>query len=94
MSKDHVYSWRLRGNLKEALGEAAREERVSVADLLDRIASDWLTRRFSTGDEAGTQRRLHDAAAPHVGSIRGGDPDRAQEARERVRSRLARKHAG
>ncbi len=32
MSKDHVYSWRLRGDLKAALGEAARDEKVSVAD--------------------------------------------------------------
>ncbi|MCY4120046.1 MAG: hypothetical protein OXG72_03900, partial [Acidobacteria bacterium] len=94
MSKDHVYSWRLRGDLKEALGEAARDEKVSVADLLERIASDWLARRSSMEDEGEIQRRLHGAAAPCVGSVNGGDPNRAQEARERVRSTLARKHAG
>ena len=45
-------------------------------------------------DEGEIQRRLHDAAAPCVGSVSGGDPNRAQEARERVRATLARKHAG
>ena len=39
------------GDLKEALGEAARDEKVSVADLLERIAGDWLARRSSTRDE-------------------------------------------
>ena len=82
--------------MKEALEESARAENTSVAGLLDRIVGDWLARGSSSGDDSddkAVQRRLHEAAAPSIGSIRGDDPNRAQEAGRRVRAGLVRKHA-
>ena len=93
MSKDRTYSWRLSASLKEALKDAARVENTSVARLLDRIAGEWLARGSSRGDDEAVQRRLHEAAAPFIGSVRGGDPNRAQEASRRVRAKLVGKHA-
>ena len=93
MIKDRIYSWRLSRSLKEALEDAARVENTSVACLLDRIAGEWLARGSAGGDDEAIQRRLHEAAAPFIGSIRGGDPNRAQEAGRRVRAGLVRKHA-
>ena len=95
MPKTEVYSWRLAPALKAALEEAARDERVSVAALLDRIARHWLAERTATaGHAAAEQARLRAAALRFVGVLRGGDPRRAQEARRRVRQRLAKRHAG
>lgn len=79
--------------MKEAPEEAARAENTSVAGLLDRIVGDWLARGSSDGDDKAVQRRLHEAAAPFIGSIRGGDPNRAQEAGRHVRAGLVREHS-
>ena len=90
MSKTAVYSWRLSPELKLALAEAARRNRESIADLLERIAREWLTRSASPEDEE-AQRRLHAEAARYLGTIEGGDVDRATNARESIRVRLARR---
>lgn len=63
------------------------------ASLLEKIAGDWLARGSSGGDDEAVQRRLHEAAAPFIGNIRGSDPNRAQEASRRVRAELVGKHA-
>ncbi len=91
MSKTAVYSWRLSPELKIALAEAARKNRQSIADLLERIAEEWLARASSPEDEK-AQRRLHAEAARYFGTIDGGDPERATSARQRVRARLGRRH--
>ena len=64
-----------------------------VAGLLKRIAGAWLARRSSGSDDEAVQRHLHEAAAPFIGSIRGGDPNRAQEAGRRVRAELVRERS-
>lgn len=87
MAKTAVYSWRLTPDLKLALEEAARTEGKSVAQVLERIARDWLARTSPDGDDE-EQRRLHAAAARHLGSIAGGDPGRSAGVRETVRARL------
>ena len=91
--KTEVYSWRLSPDLKDALEQAARRERVSVSRLLERIAREWLKARASAAenDEA-EQERLRAVAMQFAGTIRGGDPDRAAEAGQRVRESLARKY--
>jgi len=95
MNRSEVYSWRLSPALKGALEEASRREQKSVARLLEELAEDWLTRRSQPGDEAGEQERLRARALRFVGALRGGDPQRAERAREKVRARLAkRRHAG
>lgn len=44
-------------------------------------------------DDAAEQRRLQAQVAPLIGSIRGNDPNRAEEASQRVRDIIAEKHA-
>jgi hypothetical protein len=91
--KSEVYSWRLSPDLKSDLEEAARRERVSVAQLLERITRAWLkTRASAAEDDAAEQERLRAIAMQFVGTIRGGDPDRAAEVSKRVRELLARKY--
>lgn len=92
--KSEVYSWRLAPDLKDALEDAARRERVSVSRLLEQIAREWLKASAQTAaeDEEAEQARLRAVAMQFAGTIRGGDPDRAAEAGKRVRERLARKH--
>lgn len=94
MAKTDVYSWRVRPSTKEGLEQAARERGASVAAVLDEIVEDWLARRPAQGGEDEEQRRLHRAASRFVGMIEGGEPDRAERARELVRERLRRRHGG
>lgn len=94
MGKTEVYSWRLSPRLKADLEEAARGEQKSVAELLDRIAREWLEGFELRGeDDNERQRRMRETASRSVGAIQGGDPDRAASASAEVRSRLARRHA-
>ncbi len=93
MSKSEVYSWRLSATLKSALEQAARAEKISVAQLLERVVQEWLQQEFSAGEDDEVQRRLHEAAAKTIGTIRGGDPHRAEQARERIHAKLREQHA-
>ena len=91
--RSEVYSWRLSRELKEDLEHAARREGVSLSRLLERIARDWLqSRAAAAADDEAEQERIRARAMRFVGSIQGGDPDRAAKARERVREVLARKY--
>jgi hypothetical protein len=91
--KSEVYSWRLSRDLKDDLEEAAHREGVSLARLLERIARDWLKARASAAeDDVAEQERIRAHAMRFVGSIQGGDPDRAAKDRERVREVLAREY--
>ena len=90
--KSEVYSWRLSPDLKADLEHVARQERVSVSRLLERIAREWLKARPSAADDEAEQERLRAIAMRYVGTIQGGDPDRAAEAGKRVRELLARKY--
>lgn len=88
MKKSEVYSWRVNPDMKAALEDAARSEGISVAKLLDRIVSRWLSENASDHVGEESQRRLRAAAAACFGAVRGGDPLRSQKARDRVRARL------
>ncbi|HET9362631.1 MAG TPA: hypothetical protein VFO58_22930 [Vicinamibacterales bacterium] len=89
MAKDDVYSWRISRARKAALEHVAREERVSVAELLDRVTGEWIISRSApAGSEDAEQARLRAAASRFIGAIRGGDPDRAAQARQRLRTIL------
>ena len=93
MSKSEVYSWRVSPELKSALEEAARAERTTVSKLLDSIVTAWLEHADSNGDQEAIQRRLHRAATRTLGKIHGGDPRRAERARDLVRKRLTKRDA-
>jgi hypothetical protein len=92
--KSEVYSWRLPRDLKHDLEEAARRERVSVAQLLERIAREWMKARApaAEGDEA-EQERIRASAMRFIGTLRRGDPDLSEKVSERMRERLLRAHA-
>ena len=90
MAKTDVYSWRLSPDLKAELEEAARETSRNLATLLEEIAEDWLAHhRARAGTEDDEQRSVRAAAMKTVGAIHGGDPHRAESARETLRARLA-----
>jgi len=93
MSKTEVYSWRLESHLKEALERAARAEQRSIASLLHEIVSEWLRDAGSSEDDETAQTRLREEASLYLGSIQGGDPERATRASGRVKSILRQKHA-
>jgi hypothetical protein len=91
--KSEVYSWRLSPDLKWALEDAARRERISVSRLLERIVREWLkTCAPAAENDEAEQARLRAVAMQFAGTIRGGDPDRAAEAGKRVRELLARRY--
>ena len=91
--KTEVYSWRVSPTRKADLESEARREGTSVAELLEKITSDWLEqRRTSRNGEEAEQAALRQRVLATVGTIRGGDPTLASRAREVVRERIARKH--
>jgi hypothetical protein len=95
MSKSQVYSWRCEPEVLGALEEESRREGASVAELLDRIAGQWLSRRRAArAHEDEEQARLHAAARAAIGAISGGDPRRSERARETLRKRLRERREG
>ena len=94
MAKDEVYSWRVTREMKAPLEDAARRERASVSSLLERIVRSWLdAARRGGSQDAAEQRRLHRAAARLIGTLHGGNARRAEQVRQTVRGRLARRRA-
>ena len=73
-----AYSWRLSRELKSDLERAARARKVRVSALLEMGMRKWLAKNADdvASDEA--QKRLHAAAAPFLGAIRGGKRRRAE----------------
>lgn len=89
MKKTEVYRWTVAFDLKRSLEEAAKAEKISLAQLLERIVLDWLAQRSKPDDrEKEVQRALHQAASQAFGTVHGGDPTRAQEVRQRMKSKL------
>jgi hypothetical protein len=89
MPKTEVYSWRLDPDFKMDLEAEARLDGTTLAEVLDRLAKQWLEKRKRrNGDDDAEQARLHAAAARWAGSISGGDPHRSEKVSEIVRKRL------
>jgi len=89
MAKTEVYSWRVDPQIKMALEAEARSQGTTLAEVLDRIAKQWLEmQKKQNGDDAAEQARLHAAAAKCFGTISGGDPHRSEKVSETVRRRL------
>ena len=89
MEKTEVYSWKVALELKRSLEEAAKAEKISLAQLLERIVLGWLDRRLELdvkGKEI--QQALHQSASQAFGKIHGGEPNRAQEVSQRMKSKL------
>jgi hypothetical protein len=75
--KTEVYSWRVKSERKVALEEIARKRSRAVSDLLDEAVDRWLSEQADLDDEDALQQKLRQAAAPAIGSIAGGDPERS-----------------
>lgn len=95
MSKTEVYSWRLSREMKVALEEAARREKLSLSGLLEQIVAEWLQGKDLSGgsEEDVVQKRLHQAASQTFGTIQGGDPYRSERARDTLRMRMKKSRA-
>ena len=92
MAKSEILTWRLTPDLKNTLERRARQEGRSVAGLLDRVVQDWLRNGKSDADDEAEQARLHREVAKYIGTISGGNPRRAESARETIRARLTQAH--
>jgi hypothetical protein len=91
--KTEVYSWRVSPQKKAELETQARQEGISLASLLDRITSDWLTeQRNGHADDEAEQAAIRKRAFAAIGSIRGGDPTRSSRTSELVREIIWKKH--
>jgi len=90
MTKSEVYSWRVSPDLKMRLEAAAKDEKLSVGSLLERIAREWLNgRRLSDEDE---QRRLRERVMRTVGTASIGlGPYTNERVRQVITENLERK---
>ena len=61
MKKDTIYSLRMNRKVREALQRASNKERRSVASLLDKVITDYLTREefLSDADFGAERRKFH-----------------------------------
>lgn len=90
--KTEVYSWRVSPDLKSDLERAARRQKVSVSNILDQAAREWLKSTKAAADDGEEQRRLHCAAEKFIGAIEGSDPMRSEKVSQIVRQRLREKY--
>ena len=88
-----MYSWRVSRELKSELEQQARIRKTSLSAVLNLAVRDWLKQSAATVEEDEEQRRLHEAAVKCVGVFAGGNPRRAETAREAIRERLKRRNA-
>ncbi len=91
--KTEVYSWRVSEEVKADLERAARARKTTVSTILDMAVCDWLKKSGGDTTEASMQRRLHAGAARCLGVLAGGNPRRAETARQTLRHRLRHHHA-
>lgn len=91
--KTEVYSWRVSSELKSELEREARLRKTSVSAVLDLAAREWLKNSAANIAEDEEQQRLHEVASKFLGAFAGGNPRRAEGARQAIRERLRRQHA-
>ncbi len=83
--KTEVYSWRLSRELKSDLEHAARLKKVSASAILEMAVRDWLQKVRTDTDDDQVQRDLQAEAVSCLGSLAGGNPRRAETARDAIR---------
>ncbi len=90
MAKSEIYSWRLDPQTKMALEAEARAKSISLAEMLDQLAQQWLHdgRSAQSESEEAHQARLHSVVAATLGTICGDDASRSENTRELIRQRL------
>ncbi len=90
--KTEVYSWRVSRELKSDLERAARHRRVPLSSILEEAARKWLAESAASVSDDESQRRLHAAVEPFIGTLSGLHTADAQSIRKVVRRRLARRY--
>jgi hypothetical protein len=91
MTKSEVYSWRLSRELKMQLEAAAREGKIPLSALLERLAREWLDKQMP--DDSEHQRRLHERARRAIGTVSiGGASATNQRVREVMGEALEKKY--
>lgn len=89
--KTEAYSWRLSERVKMDLEREARARKMPVSSILDMAVRDWLKKAGDSSEYEEGQWRLHAVAAQCLGVLTGGNPRRAEMAREAIRARLRRR---
>lgn len=90
--KTEVYSWRLTPEMKMRLEAEARRSGKSMAEVLEEISANWLDGRPGRYDDEMEAGRLRKRIMATVGTVRGGDSQRASRSKELVRDIIRRKH--
>lgn len=88
-----MYSWRVSRELKSDLERQARIRKTSISAVLNLAVREWLKQSAATIGEDDEQRLLHESAMKFVGAFAGGNPRRAETARQAVGDRLKRRRA-
>jgi hypothetical protein len=91
--KTEVYSWRLSTELKLTLEQEARRRQMPLSAVIDTAVREWIENGRVDAGRDDEQQRLRDAAMTCIGSISGGNPQRAENALQTVRERLRRKRS-
>lgn len=89
--KTEVYSWRLSTELKLTLEQEARRRKMPLSAVLDTAVREWIENSRGDAGSDEEQQRLRAAAMACVGSLTGGNPHRAENARQILRERLQQK---
>lgn len=86
MAKTEVYSWRVDPAVKMDLEQEARRQKISLAELMDRMARSYLE-GLQRDDDDREQERIGKEVMKYVGSI-SVEPDVSQNVGEKVRARV------
>ena len=87
MQKTALFNWQIAIELKQALETIAKEEQLSLAQLLERIVRDWL-KRYKEAESDAAQQKMRDAAAQAFGTFNSHQPDLSTTASQRIRQSL------
>ncbi len=90
MAKTEVYSWRVDPAMKMDLEGEARRQKISFAELLDRMARQYLE-ELRRDDDA-EQARIRKEVMKYAGSI-SAEPDFSQNVSAKIRAMLKERHA-
>jgi hypothetical protein len=89
--KSEVYSWRLSPELKMDLEREAREQKIALSALLERMAQDWLMRRRAADEKE--QARIRTRVEKVIGKLSiGCGPYTNETVAKTIYENLAKKH--
>ena len=90
--KTAVYSWRLSTGLKTDLERVARSRKTRLSNILEMATREWLSKNAEDVSSDEEQKRLHAEIAPLLGSIKGNDSRRAENASQLIKKSLRRRY--